>query len=200
MVEGVHPSFPAPERLEGGRVVVRPYVDADAPALYGAIRESIEHLRPWMAWAEQYRSVDDALAYIRQSAMTVQLGTDFPLGIFARADGQFLGGTGLHVSEPRLPSFEIGYWIRQSAEGRGYVSEAVRLLTGYAFESMGAARVVIQCNAGNERSKHVAERLGFTYEGRLRNAERDTTDRLADRLIFAMIPAEYERIRRSRRE
>lgn len=182
---------PAPGTLSGSRVVVRPYRDQDAPALYTVIDSSRDHLRPWFPWVDIYTQPSDALQYIRQCQSQTLLRQDFTLGMF-RHDGEFLGGTGLHVHSWTVPAFEIGYWVRPEAEGQGYAGEAVRLQTRYAFEAMAAERVMIRCDARNERSRRVAERAGFVYEGRLRNAERDTAGRLADILYFAMVPADFE--------
>ena len=165
-------TFPAPGTLVGERIEVRPYTEADAPAMFAAIAESLSTLRPWMPWADSHRSVDDSLEYIRQCQVGFLLGTDFPMGMFLR-EGGYLGGTGIHVRKPNVPSFELGYWVRASAEGQGYVSEAVRVLTTHVFDTLKAQRLAIQCDVRNERSRRVAERQGFVLEGRSRNFERD---------------------------
>jgi RimJ/RimL family protein N-acetyltransferase len=110
-------------------------------------------------------------------------------------EGPVLGGIGLHPRDWRVPSFEIGYWLRRSAEGHGYASEATRLLTSFVFEGLGAARLTFRCDARNVRSKGVPERLGFVYEGCARRHHRDTSGELADMLTFALTPQDYERAR-----
>lgn len=185
---------PAPGTLSGPRVVVRPYVDSDTQALYEGIISSREHLQPWFPWVSAYSHSIDALTYIRQCQSQALLRQDFQLGMFTRA-GDYLGGTGIHVHDWRVPAFEIGYWVRKEAEGQGYVGEAVRLQTTFAFEEMGAQRVMIRCNARNNRSRRVAERTGFVHEGQFRNAERDTGNQLVDILYFAMVPGDFETAR-----
>jgi RimJ/RimL family protein N-acetyltransferase len=189
---GATPTLP----LVGPRILIRVLAEDDAPAVYTAIDESRAELRPWMPWAESHGTVEESLKFIRESRMAHQLGTDFPMGMFLQSDSTYLGGTGLHVRDPKIPSYEIGYWIRTSHSGMGYVSEAVRLLTACAFEGLSAQRVVIRCDARNERSKRVAERQHYVFEGRQRNAVRDTSGDLADMLIYAMVPLDYDRARR----
>jgi RimJ/RimL family protein N-acetyltransferase len=87
-----------------------------------------------------------------------------------------------------VPAFEIGYWIRASAEGHGYVAETVQLLTDFAFASLHAQRVMIRCDARNRRSAAVAERLGFIREAHLRNDMRDATGELRSTLVFSLTP------------
>jgi RimJ/RimL family protein N-acetyltransferase len=189
-------TIPAPGPLFGDRIIVRPYTDADAPAMFEAIRESMLNLRPWMPWANRHQTVEDSLEYIRQCQVGFLLRTDFPMGMFARADGRYLGGTGMHINEAGVPAFELGYWVRASDEGKGYVSEAVRLLTTCAFDTMQAERVSIQCDARNQRSKRVAERQGYVFEGRLRNVQRDPSGNLIDMLTYALVPSDFARARR----
>jgi ribosomal-protein-serine acetyltransferase len=189
-------TLPIPGPLFGDRIVVRAYTEEDAPAMFEAINESIAHLRPWMPWADTHRTIDDSLEFIRQCTVGFLLRSNFSMGMFLRADGKYLGGSGIHIGEPRVPSFEIGYWIRAGAEGKGYVSEAVRLLTTCAFETFGAQRLVIRCDARNDRSRRVAERQGYVFEGRHRNVQRDPVNELIDMLIFAMIPADFASARR----
>lgn len=189
-------TLPVPGPLFGDRIVVRAYTDEDAPAMFEAVMESAHHLRPWMPWAESYHTVEDSQEYIRQCQTRFLLRTDFPMGMFGRTDGRYLGGTGLHIRGLHIPSFEIGYWVRISEEGKGYVSEAVRLLTTCAFDTFGAERVTIRCDARNERSRLVAERQGYVFEGRQRNADRDPAGDLLDMLIYAMIPTDFALARR----
>lgn len=187
-------SVPTPGPLLGERIVVRPYTEGDAPAMFEAITESRANLRPWMPWADSHKTADDSLEYIRQCQVVFLVCSDFPMGMFLLS-GEYLGGTGIHIAKSDVPSFEIGYWVRAKAEGRGYVSEAVRLLTSHAFDTLSAKRVAIQCDARNVRSRRVAERQGFVLEGRSRNAERDPIGALVDTLTYAMIPDDFARAR-----
>ena len=54
-----------PEQLEGPRVLLRPWHDSDAQALYDAVAESMESLSKWLPWPGEYRSVADAPPAIR---------------------------------------------------------------------------------------------------------------------------------------
>ena len=82
-------------------------------------------------------------------------------GVFLREDGAFLGGLGLHIRSWEIGFFEIGYWLRASAEGHGYMREAVSLLIEFAARDLLASRLEIRCDARNARSAGVAESLGI---------------------------------------
>ena len=189
--------IPLPDDLRSARLVVRPYHPDDAAQVFAAIDESREQLRPWLPWVERHNSVDDARDFCARCAANWLLRTDLTVGIFALGDGRYLGGAGLHRFSWQVRAFEIGYWLRRSAEGHGYASETVRLLTRLAFEDLEARRVEISCDPRNERSRRVAERLGFVLEGRLRSIMLDTAGQPRDQLVFSLIPDDYARVKAS---
>ena len=182
--------MPLFETLEGERVVVRPYQEEDAEALFAAVEESREHLRPWMEWEAFHLTIDESREFIARSRASWILRENMNVGIWRREDGRYLGGSGLHVHSWDTRSFEIGYWLRTTAEGHGYMSETVRLLTDFAFTHLDAVRVEIRCDARNARSAGVAERLGFVREAQLRNHELASDGSLRDTLIFSLIPSD----------
>lgn len=184
-----------PEAWAGERVVVRPFREEDAAPLFVAVEESREHLIAWLPWAQGYRVEDDARAFIRESRAHVLLRERFDLGIFACETGQLLGGTGFGVRNWSVGAFEIGYWVRKSAEGRGYVAEAVKLLARFLFDDWEAQRVVIRCDSRNARSANVARRLGFTLEGVLRHDALGADGAIRDTMVFALTPADFARVK-----
>ena len=72
------------------------------------------------------------------------LRDDMMLSIWEQESGRYLGGVGLHPHDWEIGYFEIGYWVRASAEGHGYIAETVRLLTDYAFDTLKANRLEIR--------------------------------------------------------
>ena len=163
-------NLPFPDRFEGPRVVARAYAPADAEALKLAVDESRERLRPFIPWAETHQHLDETRHLIAEWQGRWLTRTNFVMGIFDKATGRLLGGTGLHPAgrseiDWNLRRFEIGYWMRTGAEGHGYVLEAVRALTDTAFRALKARRVEIRCDDDNVRSWRVAEKAGFRLEG-----------------------------------
>lgn len=180
-----------PDQLLGERVLVRPYRAGDGAALWEAIEESREHILPWLPWGDKHGSPADSEISVRKWQAKWLLREDLALGIWERATGHYLGGSGLHRAHWDVPSFEIGYWLRRSAEGHGYMTEAVQLLCQLAFETLAANRVFIRVASGNHRSAAIPRRLGFVQEATLRNDMRDASGELRDMLVFAMTPQDY---------
>jgi RimJ/RimL family protein N-acetyltransferase len=183
--------IPLFDELRGKRVLVRPYREDDAQALFEAVNESRERLRPWMPWADTHQTVEESRDWIIHQMANWLLREDTTLGMWDIQTQRYLGGTGLHPRDWDTRYFEIGYWIRPSAEGHGYVTEAARLLTDYAFESLKANRVEIRCDERNVRSAAIPQRLGFTLEGRLRNFP--NAGGIRNVLIFSLIPEDWQK-------
>jgi RimJ/RimL family protein N-acetyltransferase len=159
---------PPPYRIETERLVIRCYEPRDAPLSKEAIDSSLEHLVPWMPWAEdEPQSVDEKVELMRRFRSQFDAGSNFIFGIFSRDETQQLGGTGLHPrNEPG--GLEIGYWVRESAARQGIVTESTAALTRVGFEICGADRIEIRIEPRNEASKGVPRKLGFVEEATLR--------------------------------
>ena len=191
------PSEPAaefPEALRGPRVLLRPLELEDAAAVWTAVEESRAHLEPWLPWVQTLRSIEDERADIARLRERAALRTDWTVGIFDRVTGRYLGGSGLHRIRWDSRTFEIGYFIRASEEGKGYITETVRLLTRLAFDRLRANRVEIYIDPRNVRSIRVPERLGFVLDSMLRRFRAGAEGRLEDRHLFALSRDDYHRL------
>jgi RimJ/RimL family protein N-acetyltransferase len=181
-----------PSELRGQRVLLRPYQADDAEKVFAAIDESRDHLRPWVTWVDNNRTVDDVRDYCIRSQASWLLRTELALGIFDSASGQYLGGTGLHDPDWELRAFEIGYWLRVTAIGHGYATESTRLLADFALSDLRARRLTLRCDARNDASRRVAERAEFVLEGRLRNISIRPDGMVSDDLLYAIVPEDAE--------
>lgn len=188
--------IPVPDRIEGERIVLRPYGMADVPALFETVNASREHLFPWLPWADSaHRTLDDTADFVARATAWWTLRTNLIVGIFEKATGRLLGGSGLHACRGdaidwRIPALMIGYWLGKANEGKGYVAEAVGLLTKVAFDDLGAKRLEIRCDANNARSEAVMVRAGFRREGLLRNDSITPRGEVRDTVVYALTPAD----------
>mgnify|MGYP001192935198 CR=1 FL=1 len=108
-------------------------------------------------------------------------------------DGEAAGGIGLvRQSDVERLSAEIGYWIGRPFWGQGLIPEAVRELLRYCFEDKGAQRVWCSHYAGNEKSKRVIEKCGFSYQ---LTCERPALvdDALRPTLFYALTKEKWEK-------
>jgi RimJ/RimL family protein N-acetyltransferase len=83
----------------------------------------------------------------------------------ADAEDRYVGSIDLRLAGPESTEAEIGYLIAPWARRRGYASAAVRTICAFGFDALGLERIVWMAYLGNEGSRRVAERAGFTIEG-----------------------------------
>lgn len=179
--------FDFPDHFETERLLIRAPRPGDGKAVNVAIMESLDELRPWFIWLKTIPAVEDTETNIRQACANYILRQGLRKLIFLKETGEFVGSSGFHDIDWRIPKMEIGYWGRTKFTGQGLMTEAVQGLCGYAFETLGVKRLEIRCDATNERSRKMAERLGFQLEGRLPLEEISPEGELRDTLIFGLL-------------
>lgn len=108
-------------------------------------------------------------------------GTRAGFAIVDEDSGDFLGLAALVDIDRQGNQAEAGYIVAPQARGRGVAQRALRLLTSWALEDLGLARVELRITADNVASIRVAERSGFVREGVLRSVhlKQDTRADLA---------------------
>jgi ribosomal-protein-serine acetyltransferase len=85
---------------------------------------------------------------------------------------------------------EIGYWLAEECQGRGIMTACCRTLVDFVFREYGLHRVEIRAAVGNTKSRAIPERLGFTHEGTLREAEW-VNDRFVDGAVYAVLEHDW---------
>jgi RimJ/RimL family protein N-acetyltransferase len=173
-------TFDIPVRLETERLVVRPHepVDHDQVVTFvttGDASTALPRGRP-TAVEEVMEWLTEGVHGLRRSGAGVHLA-------IVTKDGELVGRISLHGTDWETGITEVGYSVRPKFRGQGIAPEAVRAVTRWAF-SLGLHRVELRTTPENEASQRVAAKAGFTYEGTLRQAQRED-DGLHDQLVFS---------------
>ncbi len=176
-----------PDSFDTERLTIRSPMPGDGAELQVAISESIDDLRPWLPWAKEIPTVEEEEIAVRKGRIRFLAREDLWLLLFLKGTHTLVGGSGLHRMDWDVPRFDIGYFVRSRFAGQGYITEAVRAITHFAFGTLNARRVEIRCDARNERSIRVAERAGFELEATLRNHVADEDGGLSDTLIYVRL-------------
>ena len=179
-------TFPAPP-LAGAAVRLRPWSEADVPAMVLAFTDPVMRR---FSWRTTPYTETDARADLAEHERARLHGWALHLALVEPRDGdELLGGVSLAEVRPVQGCAAIGYWLSPAGRGRGLATQAVRLLAGWAFAELGLARLELTCGPDNEASQRVAERCGFTREGLLRSHVPFKGTR-RDSVIFSLLPGE----------
>lgn len=168
-----------------------------AEPLFALIEQDRAYLRQWLAWVDGNHSVDDSQVFIRNVLQQFANNNGLQAGIWFRgavargaAEGVLAGVIGHNYIDWANGKTELGYWLGAAFQGRGLMTRACRALTDYSFHELHLNRVEILCAAGNRKSRAIPERLGFTQEGTLRQAEW-LYDHYVDLVVYGMLAAEW---------
>ena len=175
--------------LAGPRVALRRFGlgDVDEFVAY----RSAERVARFQSWDAPYpREAGDRLVRQMMSRHPDTAGEWFQFAVVLRANGQLIGDCAAmpHADDPR--QCEIGFTIAGEHQGRGYATEAVRLLVGYLFTARGKHRIAASCDARNTASAAVLERLAMRREGHLRESTWAKGE-WTDDLLYALLRAEW---------
>ena len=147
-------------RLETQRLILRPWTEADAESLYEYARDP--RVGPAAGWPV-HTSVENS----REVIHTI-LSAPENYAVCLKTDNRAIGCVGLTVGEKsnlKLPDTEgeIGYWIGVPFWGQGLIPEAVRAVIRRGFEDLGLTTLWCGYFEGNDKSRRVQEKCGFTY-------------------------------------
>jgi RimJ/RimL family protein N-acetyltransferase len=145
---------------------VRPLREDDAPHYAAAFRD--DPRLGLMAGFETDPDEDSLRRKVPEIAEHARLGSWAQLAITAPEEDRFLGDLILHHVDWRRQEAEIGFWLAPGARGRGLATSAVRLLLGWTLHETSLHRIVMRTLPENAPTLALAERLGFTREGLIR--------------------------------
>ncbi|MEU6233875.1 GNAT family protein [Kitasatospora sp. NPDC047058] len=145
---------------------LRPLEPWQAAEFLANMDRAREHMSPWITWADRSTDLESARATLQGYADRQATDSARLYGIWQ--DGTLVGGTMFVSFSAATGVAEIGVWTEPAGEGRGLVAAAVRHLIDYAFTTRGLHRIEWHTTPANVRSRSLAQRLGLTLDGTLR--------------------------------
>ena len=176
--------------LRGQQVVLRPYQESDALPLFEAVEESRDYLSQWINFPKRHVTLAQTQEWIVQQQANWSFCSDLSTAVWSTNSGEYLGDCRVYPHSWETRYFSLSYWLRHSASGKGYMSEAVTLWSDFAFDQLQASRLEIRCDVRNDRSAALARRCGFVQEGILRNHLLAPDGTLRASQIFSRIPTD----------
>ena len=172
--------------LTTARLQLRRMEPRDTEALY-AIYADEETMR---YYGEPYQSREelDLALTLRQEDYAARRAICW--GIALKDSDILIGSCGFHHFDEGHFRAETGYILNRAYWGQGIMAEALTAIISYGFDEMGLRRIEAIIDIANERSKGVLLKLGFQYEGNLRQRYR-IGDRFEDEHYFGLLRDEW---------
>lgn len=122
----------------------------------------------WLSWVANY-SREDADSFVSRSLHGYADGKSLTCSILYH--GEIVGNISFNTINHDLKKVEIGYWLSQDYQGKGIMTRAVKAMLAIAKNELGMEIASIRASEGNLPSRAVTERLDFSFDGIIKNAE-----------------------------
>lgn len=171
--------------LAGAKVVLREFGLEDTVAALAIVGDPA--VTDFLSFAAKDQAQTDAmLAGVVERAHAIPR-TEYYLAVDVDEDLVGFARIGL----AGVKAAKLGYAIRADRWGLGYATDAARTLTTFAFDQLGLHRVSAAIGPDNPASIAVVQRLGFIYEGRLRDHV-FTNGAWRDSLLYSALAQEWQ--------
>ena len=145
--------------LETERLLLRTWQSddaADALAIWGD-REVMRYV------GQPLEHLDAAQRTLERAVAAQNLHGVSLWAVMEKASGEIVGACGFHF-EGEGPEFELAYHFKPDHWRRGFATEAAQACVHYAFETLGATKIIAGVKTGNAASFRVLEKLGFKQD------------------------------------
>ena len=163
-IEDIFTDFPL---IETERLILRQIQGSDADALFATFSDV--EVMEFSGGKLPHSTVEESRAFIRQLQHWYERHEGIEWSITHKGDDTVIGTCGFHSFGEGFHRAEIGYELRRAYWRQGIMSEALRAIVTFAFETMGLTRIEAVVDPGNEQSQGILRKLGFTHEGTLRH-------------------------------
>jgi len=165
-------------------IVLKAIELASAQTIFNSIHSSRHHLRAWLPFVDQTRSVDDTRRFIKSIIHSNCIKKDLIFEIWQQEE--FAGLIALKEIDYANRKVEIGYWLDQAKTGKGIMLRSCKAIIDHAFTEIKLNRISIKVAIGNEKSTAIPIALDFYQEGVERNGEL-VNNNFNDLIIFSML-------------
>ncbi|MFB5189839.1 GNAT family N-acetyltransferase [Alicyclobacillus fastidiosus] len=154
-------------QLIGNYIYLRFLEESDAPAMLALHLRNRAFFEPYLVdRAETFYTMDYQLRAIAEGHALAAQDQKYSFGVFLSENDELIGNVSLtEIVRGPLQTCWMGYYLDQSQNGRGFVTEAVGLVIAYAFEVLELHRVEAGVMPHNAASIRVLEKAGFEKEG-----------------------------------
>jgi ribosomal-protein-alanine N-acetyltransferase len=120
--------------------------------------------------------------------------TEYIFAITFKNEDKMIGEIILSDIDHDQKKTELAYWLSESHWKKGIISEAIKSVIDFAFNSLNLNRIEISAFVENKASNNLAKKLGFKYEGTKREVSiPESTKKIHDDNIYSLLKKEYKK-------
>ncbi|MCS6291971.1 MAG: GNAT family N-acetyltransferase [Nitrospira sp.] len=178
--------MPDSPSLKTARLLLRPFQLSDAPDI-----QRLAGAKEIAAGTFLPHPYDSGMAeqWIAEQERAYEGGTAVSFAITLADNATFIGSIGLDIVQIHRHA-RLGYWLGIPYWNQGYGTEAVRAVLRYGFMQLNLHRIYSPHFQGNAASGRVLQKVGMTYEGRMRE-HYVRFGRFVDLELYGMLKREF---------
>ncbi|MEO6682861.1 MAG: GNAT family protein [Ginsengibacter sp.] len=161
-----------------------------AEPLFFAVDNNRDHLSKFLPWVANMQTVNDFKNYINICESLNRIKKEVSFVIIYKEE--LVGRIGINHIDLQNKNAAIGYWLIKKAEGNGIITTACKKLISYGFTNLDLNRIEIKAATENLKSQAIPQKLNFTYEGILRQAELVNNEFL-DLKLYSLLKNEWKK-------
>jgi ribosomal-protein-serine acetyltransferase len=169
-------------------IVLEPIDQKHAQELFELVVENRNHLREWLPWVDNMQDVAFIQNFISGSNQRNKEGNEYAFVIIG--NNKIVGRIGVYKIDNQNKIGEIGYWVMQGLQGRGIIAGCTKAIIDHCFQHLQLNRIEIKCATENSKSQKIPERLGFKFEGTIRQGEW-VHKRFVDLKLYSVLKEEW---------
>jgi len=162
---------------------------SDAEAVFQLIIKNKDEFRKWLPWVDGVKDVKDTKEYIESNVGAFNNKTGVDLGIWY--EEKWIGSVGTNKIDAYNKKAEIGYWLDEEYNNKGIMTQSVKALVEYLFKELDIHRIQISVDPENVKSWAIPEKLGFTFEGTLRE-DQFINNKFQNSKIYSLLKSDYQ--------
>ena len=176
------------QRIETDRLILRRFVNGDAPAMYNNWA-SDDEVTKYLTWPT-HPSVEVSKFVTEDWVNSYSVDNYYQWAIILKENGDEPIGSisAVHMNED-IAMVHIGYCIGRAWWRRGITSEAMKAVMDFFFDEVGANRIESRHDPRNPNSGKVMEKCGMKYEGTMRSSDRNNQG-ICDACYYALLKSE----------
>lgn len=164
----------------------------DAEEFFQLTIKNKAYLKEWLGWLDYTNTVEDTKENIRGRLQGIVETGGYPKSVAILYKGKIAGTIGYNEINRTSRIGTIGYWLGEEYQGNGIMTKACEAFITYGFTELNLNRIEIAAATENKKSRALPERLGFTEEGTIRQAEW-LYDHYVDHVIYGLLREEWGR-------
>jgi ribosomal-protein-serine acetyltransferase len=164
----------------------------DSEELFHLTINSKDYLKEWLGWLDYTNKVEDTTEFIQATLKGVMETGGYPKSAAILYQGRIAGTIGFNEINKLHKIGVMGYWLGKEFQGNGIMTKACKGFIDYGFNELNLNRIEIRVAEENRKSRAIPERLGFTEEGKIRQAEW-LYDHYVNHIIYGLLADEWSK-------